>query len=673
MAKIDLRHNQDDTDLAAQREANRIRRMKRGFRRDDERAQQAATREIELLKNRSLVIGDPWSYGNTNRFSNFLTDYGISLLGSWGLRWNFDVRPIWGVKSGSCDFADHTIRVYFDHASVPKYDPATGEFIGTDPDGGTMGRRGTEEMTEELYGLLGLLCHEMGHVVYTVPFEQLKKMYEWECPLGGGFPMMSNGMHEAWNILEDQRMEMAMINESPVMGSHIMTNVLQTLKQIPAENVHTIWPHLIGRTWLPNDVRWHFYESYVNTTGFGTYGSWEVEGDDGTMRNVRDAVEWASIGADIVQEYMEASGPITMAHAVIKFSKWYNRHTGDLTDTSQAEVSTTRPSLDDRRAEEPMRPNENLEKMQKSAQPLDGEQDLTPTPAAKNDPEATPQQKQTAIEKAIDDDEDLSKALQPGKSQRQEFTQQACRSVGGDDTVAAAGSVQVMSTDDVAEAKLLAAPLTEALRVRIGHAAPQWRQRQTTGILNPVQYRTRRPGDREYRRNYADNGNPGSDLAVTLLLDSSISMDGEGVRNCGIVGLAAGMACEEVGVRYEAISWNTDYGTIHAHDAELREVYPRSEGGTEPSKALDYVWRADIPQQHLVILMTDGEFSPTFNRKGFEQWVWDDNVHLIGLEYNKKGEAIEKNNWGNVDHHVITDLAEIPLLVQKFIQENLPV
>ena len=104
--------------------------------------------------------------------------------------------------------------------------------------------------------LRGLLYHEGGHCRWSVPFLDLAEMVR--DPVGTipcrQVSPTTEALHRAWNCLEDQRMETAVVSDAPrkaafftpmVMGMHLRT----------LDNMAANYPLLVWRRYLPAKLR----------------------------------------------------------------------------------------------------------------------------------------------------------------------------------------------------------------------------------------------------------------------------------------------------------------------------------------------------------------------------------------------------------------------------------
>jgi hypothetical protein len=94
----------------------------------------------------------------------------------------------------------------------------------------------------------GLAYHEGGHCRWTMPFRQLVE--------AAGLTYLArdhNGFHQAWNMLEDQRMETAVVSDSPRKAAYL-TPVIMTEMTDTVSNAAANWPLLIWRKYLPTKI-----------------------------------------------------------------------------------------------------------------------------------------------------------------------------------------------------------------------------------------------------------------------------------------------------------------------------------------------------------------------------------------------------------------------------------
>jgi hypothetical protein len=93
----------------------------------------------------------------------------------------------------------------------------------------------------------GLAYHEGGHCRFTLPFLQLAEQ-------AGVDGNSHRKLHHAWNCLEDQRMESAVVCDSPRKAAYLTPMVMLDL--VPSvSHAAANWPLLIWRRYLPSNIR----------------------------------------------------------------------------------------------------------------------------------------------------------------------------------------------------------------------------------------------------------------------------------------------------------------------------------------------------------------------------------------------------------------------------------
>jgi hypothetical protein len=95
----------------------------------------------------------------------------------------------------------------------------------------------------------GLAYHEGGHCRFTLPFTQLAELVGKDARNANVRPL-----HRAWNCLEDQRMETAVVSDSPRKAAYLSTTIMTEL----LENVNAAadnYPLIIWRRYLSKKVR----------------------------------------------------------------------------------------------------------------------------------------------------------------------------------------------------------------------------------------------------------------------------------------------------------------------------------------------------------------------------------------------------------------------------------
>ena len=147
--------------------------------------------------------------------------------------------------------------------------------------------------------LRGLFYHEGGHCRWTVPFTELIDLAR---TTGADMDALTLGydtrtLHRAWNALEDQRMETAVVSDSPRKAGYFTPMVLSELA--PDVNAAAAnWPLMVWRRYLPSKVVAGARSLFVVANG--------PQGEQ-YARNIEQ----------IVDTYVQSTDPLEMLQAVV--------------------------------------------------------------------------------------------------------------------------------------------------------------------------------------------------------------------------------------------------------------------------------------------------------------------------------------------------------------------
>lgn len=273
-------------------------------------------------------------------------------------------------------------------------------------------------------------------------------------------------------------------------------------------------------------------------------------------------------------------------------------------------------------------------------------------------------------------DEDLEQILAEAEAERsKDSTLDQDVQAFHEATDAAASKLDIYpaaaSTDPLAQAEgtSLGEQMERAFEAATTEVAPSWHEQERRGVVNVLRYRTRQPGDTEFFRAFVDNGDPGCDIAVSILLDISGSMGGDS-RELAITAYGCKAACDRIGVPCTVVLWNTKAATLwDANESADRLPVITCTGGTNPSPAM-----ADLDNhmygkaQHIVLIMTDDGWNggaPSMAAYRQEGRV------IIGLGYDHGSEnsyiADSLTSRGADAAYCITNLHQIP----KFLEQTL--
>ncbi|MFM7872082.1 MAG: hypothetical protein ACKPBG_10420, partial [Actinomycetota bacterium] len=126
----------------------------------------------------------------------------------------------------------------------------------------------SRQVTDILNVVKGLIYHEMGHLLFSVPLAGVIEAATTQGTRNPGTTGESatDGLaaedkqllaNWAYSILDDQRMESALTAQSPIMGRYLTAVVEQIIVTRADDDTRlgSLWPFLCGRSYLPNEQR----------------------------------------------------------------------------------------------------------------------------------------------------------------------------------------------------------------------------------------------------------------------------------------------------------------------------------------------------------------------------------------------------------------------------------
>ena len=610
-----------------------------------------------------------------------------AVAASWGVRPHFAVSASNRTQVRAwTDFRQ--VVVDFPIDQLPTWNASTGEWQSTPLKGfrqrversyATPLSQG--ELFLALTSLLGAIYHEVGHVRFTIPFHKL---------LGDHLsPVEYN--HQAWNILEDQRMERAVVADSAIIGRY--------LAKLAVENISD-YLLVIGRDYLSKTFRQELRAIAV-----------EQHGEERVVE--AEGIVWDYIQATTRDGLLDAVKRLTAWMAEAQANGWavpqgisdhwepswsHSDSDGMKGSKATAEDGATTKSEDEDggEGEGQGESKDGAGQGQGGAQGKDeGKDEGDDQPGGKSEGESQSSQpgngaganlppseraKQAAKQAARELNEELLKDEALNEKLNELSNEMADTSKAPVFPEAKTGGL--LSGDATASADRQINAMVQALEVALSEGAPHWTERQREGVLNPLVYRTRQPGDREFYRAWTGDEDPGANIVVTLVLDCSGSMMSH-LEGLGQAAWVTGQACKRLGVTYRAFNFGSDgyAGLLYEYSRESHvdtlemPLLPADLGGTQPERALRWVSTLDTEgKQHLVIVMTDGQFM-------------DDDLHVpsivgneatvLGIGYSSSkqyadyhAEALRRNHGFR---HAIgaTSLSEIPRQVENFLRRSL--
>ena len=513
----------------------------------------------------------------------------------------------------------------------------------------------------------GLLYHEGGHILYTVP---VMNLLEQSTTQGYTPPFVTSLVDNptddqvtfeqykwVWNLLEDQRMECAVVRMSPVIERYLKVLVLDVVIQSSQDTPHRAWPFISGRSYLPKTVLSQFRRIAVE---------WAQN---------NDLIDTLSNIDRLVRAYKRATTEREMAEIVYETVPHVRRWLGFIGGAGNTDSHDSRrdpeglPSPTDSSTEDSggwPTPSPKSES-DKSGKPTpsnsdksdDGDTDSDTgvgQPGDTTDTTDTTAEGEDAEAEGENESDDNTEGMEggtDGESESHDPSTGNGSSLGGSDTASRddqqglddllrdtqseiiddlisnetlsslAGDVndavrrgmsydptiQDMPADLVAQAHEVRNGMLNTLEPLAVQADPSWRFRQESGVLDPTAFVNREDGDTDFWIGLDDNGATGHDLAVSVVLDVSYSMQRwTDALSVGALGIR--MACDDLDIPCTISTFASEgYVWMEAEDETVPTLI-QAHGGTYPMSCLeDLQNQSKGKSRHLVVVFTDGDWS----------------------------------------------------------------
>lgn len=669
------RQNKWASPLARQAHSNARRKLAREAAAREDAALNKARSEINMAERRLATVE---INRRRNSLVSGLTPRLRAVMQSWGLNLITSIQPGSSVGgwtdferiSVTCDSRFVSTTKDPNRSVVPKVEELSAVTV--------------EELRQMAAETRGIFFHEVGHNLFTVPLPTLLTLAwqagyvyvaamapggttflpegmptheEWTAQYGDEEPLwvIDGGVQRAWNVAEDQAMEELLVNESPHLASYLTVLVLRQLLTGPG--TATSWPLVAGRSYLPEDARRIARQAWAGST------------------DPQDI-------AEVIARYAASSDPVEMMAAVI-----------DLRDLLAADRVNPKGG-DNHGHLKPGKAGDSGERLKRRSQAQDAKSGSDPVPggqgdepsagdgedptvsvpgtgpAADGEDGAETDQEAAGGEAADGEGEgDASPAPghgtgRPSPSSRpgtesdpdgqtpdtlREVLQDALDDLADDETVTEdvrsinsayetdEGALPFYSDDGplqneslVAEARSIVDDIIKAFQVANSDNAPQWLSGERQGVLEAVRYRTRQPGDMEFFRRFSETGERGHDIAVSVFLDVSGSME-NAVQPLSAAAWACKVACQALEVPCDVTLFDTSAWKLWGPEDVADEVPAiRTHGGTDPTAAFSAVLHTERPEKHhIVLVMTDGIWNDVSALKNYRRA----NTYLMAFNY----------------------------------------
>lgn len=469
--------------------------------------------------------------------------------------------------------------------------------------------------------LKGAYQHEFGHIRFTVPFNILRESTEHELGENG-----LNGYHQqTWNLLEDQRMEAAVVASVPSIAGYF--KVMVSTIVLAGDMNDRAWMFIAGRTYMSEALRMAARDLFAAQHGVPAADRWE----------------------EIVATYKAATTNIDLAKTVV-LAKTFLDELG---------VDSNRSDHDHRPADNGRRPYSENEEPAKGADPdagatehdagADGDADADADSAggtsADGDDDAADAADDAAGQgggenvtddeaPATDTDTDTpskgagsgeglkSLAEQERREAQEEVAEhhdvqamakdvsEASGTGNGSEYTVYTGGKKEFTDDIVASCDQNATAIVQGFNGFMAARSPHMMGGQETGYLDPLAYRTRDIGSRSYRRDMDGEVNQTLDMHLSVLVDNSGSMTGTLMEEASQAIYTLHTAANEIGLPTNFLLWSSHRQVYQVATRDPEPVSYETGGGTWAEDAVKDSMNhcEDSVSNHLVVIVTDGSW-----------------------------------------------------------------
>lgn len=497
---------------------------------------------------------------------------------------------------------------------------------------------------ESIATIRGIFQHELGHIRFTVPFNQLP----WD-KIGD---VNKSKLHWAWNCVEDQRMEQAVVQDVPRLGTYFTQMIAEHI--LGKGDNERAWLLLSGRTYLPRSMRKQSRDLFAQQYGTDKADLW----DDLVAKYVgaTDTLEMARIVLLCAGFIASLGEDMANPQSSVDNHNYYGYDHGMESDNDPSDSASDIDNSDlndegdddwDDDAEDNAEDNDDADGQSVDTTPVDGdgykETDDDDGTDNSTDTDAEGQVKGAGGNNAQRVDKETFRdtlrevAEQAMSDMRTDaVNQQIVKDANEARTTTGylpllTGNGVDMDADTQSTAEMLAVGMTNALNDFVTASQPVWMSHQEHGVLDPLAYRTKSIGDLDYRRGLTGDMNAGLDLHVSLLCDASVSMDGAPMKALSQAIYATSKACNELGISHTVTLWSSSGENFRVPNPDKPVIYDTL-GGTDPTDALDDLdyHNEEGASNHLVIIFTDGDWDSHF--PGCQQWSRPDR-HMVLVNY----------------------------------------
>ena len=523
------------------------------------------------------------------------------------------------------------------------------------------------------------------------------------------FGKVKDWVRPAWNCLEDGRMEDIVVRNTPSMAGYLEAVTLKLIVE-PSKHPGSVWPMIAARTYLSDDVYHMVKELAVEYLEQQGKPLEMIEECEELVRNFRRSTTPTEVVVSSWEFATFLHRWVSNEHTTPKpphgGGRWTRGENRDHHKGSQEPKGASSPgehptSIDknDEITEKPKFENEEIDPQstnkgrtagsgsQQSQETGEGEGQGSPTKSDKpslSDQEGKGGDKEDSrpLDRGAGSDgtggqikhnvnyAELRKQLKDriikatksvsSVTDAEQFMSDVNKELSK--PLIRTQATTALSNELIDKANKVAGAMLNALAPLAVTADPAWRFRQENGVLDPVSYKTHEPGDSDYWIDYEGEGSTGHSLSVSVLLDTSGSMDAW-MDELSVAAYGIRLACDSLEIPCTVSTFDTDAYMLYPHEEDVAPLLIHDGGGTNPRAALKQVENQKAgKQRQLVVVLTDGAWSDVKSIKPFVQpgqyWV------LTALGDGAYAGTYVEGKGADVTL-VINDVAELPKKVEQ--------
>lgn len=497
--------------------------------------------------------------------------------------------------------------------------------------------RGTpdvHEIAEIMTTVKALIYHEVGHLLYSMPLADLAAEARFQ---GADVPRPSTidgalRFEEEigpYALLDDQRMECALVKMSPVMADYLTTSTTVMLVKVAQDTnaVGDIWPMVCGKSYLPDELL-----RYLRRAAFAYAHEHDVLASMQVIEHEVAAFKRATTEREM-WESMRRIQPALQA--------WFgDRRTYTNLDHSTHTANKFRPL-----ATPSVNPTTPDVSGGATETPRFSDEDSSGLGQPTNDPAGGSNPTKGEVAASLPDD--VTRRLVEKLTPIGEVASVVATLAGAHVRDLERNSlVKPMTEFQSRQAHAVRAEMLDVFMPLTSQEDPSWRFGCEAGIFDPIGYRLREPGDTNYWTSLEESGSPSPSVAVSLVLDASFSMHAM-LEDLFVAAVGVRLACDELDVPCTLSTFADEANIVFDAGEPTREIVGIPYGGTDPIEALtDLTNQHSGKDHHLVIVFTDGEW--TSGIPHLQHFVREDDV-FIGVTLDRKTAAsLDKRGFDEV-------------------------